>query len=172
MIYVASLSDYNDGILLGDWIRADRDPDELFEDISRMLSQSEQPIAEEWAVHDYQGFGDLPIGEYEDLTWLTGVAHGITEHGPAYAHWAATTDRTRADDETAFLDDYLGEYDSTDDLITEWIHDTYDLGRHLQDLPEHIARYLTFDEDAFLRDLRIELDIIDRPDGGVWVFSE
>jgi hypothetical protein len=52
-IYVASLSDYNDGVLHGAWINADQEADELHGDVGAMLRESIQPWAEEWAIHDY-----------------------------------------------------------------------------------------------------------------------
>lgn len=51
-IYVASLSDYNNGLLHGEWIDAGQEPDEIHEQVQAMLAESESPGAEEWAIHD------------------------------------------------------------------------------------------------------------------------
>lgn len=53
-LYVASLSDYNNGHLLGVWIDLDdaTERDEIDEAIAEMLRGSKYPVAEEWAVHD------------------------------------------------------------------------------------------------------------------------
>src|SRR5436189_4774564 len=56
-IYAATLSDYNAGRLHGAWIDADQDPEELQAEIDAMLAKSAEPVAEEWAIHDYEGFG-------------------------------------------------------------------------------------------------------------------
>ena len=60
-IYAASLSDYNAGVLHGAWIRADQDEDKIEEAITAMLERSSQPGAEEWAIHDYEGFGSIQL---------------------------------------------------------------------------------------------------------------
>ena len=58
-IYVASLADYNSGRLRGRWIDADQPAEAIREQIVEMLAESNEPIAEEWAIHDYENFGDL-----------------------------------------------------------------------------------------------------------------
>ena len=40
-----------------------------------MLARSPMPGAEEWAIHDYEGFGPLRLGEYEDLGTISQIAH-------------------------------------------------------------------------------------------------
>lgn len=65
-IYAACLASYNAGSLHGEWIDA-TDADEIREGIENMLSESRQPIAEEWAIHDYENFGGLRLSEYADL---------------------------------------------------------------------------------------------------------
>ena len=48
-IYVASLADYNAGRLHGRWIDADQPIEVIREEIAEMLTESKEPIAEEWA---------------------------------------------------------------------------------------------------------------------------
>ena len=62
-IYVASLSDYNAGQLHGKWIDADQEASNILGAVHAMLSASTEPYAEEWAIHDYEGFGDLRLGQ-------------------------------------------------------------------------------------------------------------
>ena len=57
-IYVACLAAYNNGELHGAWIDADQDADAIREEIAVILTTSPEPNAEEWAIHDYEGFGD------------------------------------------------------------------------------------------------------------------
>lgn len=73
-IYVSSLSDYNAGRLYGAWINANQDDEDIQEAISEMLSRSTESIAEEWAIHDYEGFGPLRIDEYESIEHVAKVA--------------------------------------------------------------------------------------------------
>ena len=56
-IWIASLADYNNGHLRGAWIDATQDPEDLHAATQRILSESQEPGAEEWAIHDYDGFG-------------------------------------------------------------------------------------------------------------------
>ena len=82
-IYVASLSDYNAGRLHGSWLDAAQDPEALLAGISEMLATSPEPIAEEWAIHDYEGFCGAALSEYEDVATVSKLALGVVEHGPA-----------------------------------------------------------------------------------------
>ena len=66
-IYVASLSDYNAGRLHGAWIDAAQEPEQIEAEIAWMLKQSPEPIAEEWAIHDHEGFGGVRLSEYEQV---------------------------------------------------------------------------------------------------------
>lgn len=65
-IYVACLAAYNAGQLHGEWIYADREAHEILVDIKSMLERSPQSCAEEWAVHDYEGFSSISLGEWPD----------------------------------------------------------------------------------------------------------
>ncbi len=62
-IYVACLASYNNAILHGVWIDATQSEDEIMEEIWSMLENSPEPNAEEYAIHDYEGFGNIPIHE-------------------------------------------------------------------------------------------------------------
>jgi len=64
-IYVACLASYNAGILYGQWIEVTEFADDLKARVQAMLDRSPEPYAEEWAIHDYEGFDRL--SEYEDL---------------------------------------------------------------------------------------------------------
>src|SRR5262245_60261691 len=113
-IYVASLSDYNAGILHGTWLAADQPPDELHAGVLEMLARSPTDDAEEFAIHDFEGFSHYPVHEYDSLDWISRVARGIVEQGPAFSAWAEQSDH---DDETlrGFEDVYLGEWGSVEE---------------------------------------------------------
>ncbi|MGW0019942.1 antirestriction protein ArdA [Rhodococcus sp. NPDC003382] len=87
-IYVASLADYNAGRLHGAWLDAGRDPADLQADIRAMLAAAPEPGAEEYAIHDYEGFGEARIYEHDSLELVSRIARGIAAHGLAFAAWA------------------------------------------------------------------------------------
>ncbi len=55
-IYVACLAAYNNGKLHGAWIDATQDIDDIQEQVSQMLDESPEEDAEEYAIHDYEGY--------------------------------------------------------------------------------------------------------------------
>ncbi len=58
-IYVACLAAYNAGRLHGVWIEAEQSPEDIWSEVADMLAVSPEPCAEEWAIHDHEGFGAL-----------------------------------------------------------------------------------------------------------------
>ena len=66
-IYVADLAAYNAGHLHGVWIDASLDLDDMQEQVKAMLAASPVEGAEEYAIHDFEGFDGYPLGEYEGL---------------------------------------------------------------------------------------------------------
>jgi antirestriction protein len=174
-IWVASLADYNNGILHGAWLDAARDEAELQAGIAAMLAaspltaQTGEP-AEEWAIHDYDNFGTLRIDEHGNLSWISRVAKGIAEHGLAFAAYADVME----DEEllAGFEDDYLGHYDDLHTYVEQLINDLgYD--RILdENLPASIRPYVKIDITATARDLELggDLHVVPANDGGVWIF--
>ncbi|MFD5697819.1 antirestriction protein ArdA [Streptomyces lasiicapitis] len=78
-IYVACLASYNHGVLHGEWIDATQDPDSIGHEIRLMLERSPVPGAEEFAIHDYDGFGGLKLGENETLEDLHAIALALDD---------------------------------------------------------------------------------------------
>ena len=172
-VYVASLSDYNAGILHGEWLDESQDIDELQTAVTAMLARSpSDPRAEEFAVHDYENFGACRIGEYDSMEWISAVAQGIAEHGLAFAAWA---DQCNSDTEqlVKFEEIYLGEWDSIEEYA-ERILDDFGLNRELEEaIPELLQGYVKIDVAGFARDMQAGLDItvVDKPGGAVWIFQ-
>jgi antirestriction protein len=170
-IYVASLADYNNGVLHGAWIDAARDPADIQADIDAMLAESREPGAEEFAIHDYDQFGSCRIHEHDPIELVARIARGIQEHGYAFAAWAEVHEGTpeRFDD---FSEAYLGHYDSVQDYAEQLVDD---LGytAELAKLPDSLRRYLRFDTEALAQDMEQGGDIypVGSPDGGVWIFD-
>ena len=171
-IYVASLADYNAGVLHGVWIDATADLDEINDRVERMLAASHTtPRAEEYAIHDFEGFGAYRPDEHDSLGWLQAIAAGMAEHGPAFAAWAAQCDH---DPErlAQFDDAYLGTYDSATDYA-EQLADDIGLQRMIDEhIPESLTIYVTIDIDALARDLELGGDITTvQHEQGVWIFD-
>lgn len=170
-IYVASLSDYNAGILHGDWIEADQELGELSEAVQAMLERSPTAGAEEFAIHDFEGFGLYRPGEYDSLDWISRVARGIVEHGPAFGAWA---DNCTHDDEALerFDDAYIGEWDSVAAYAEELVDDL-GLLRAVEDaVPDMLQPYVRIDIDGFAHDLELsgDLTVVEHA-RGVWLFE-
>lgn len=152
-IYVASLSDYNAGVLHGSWFNLDdfTTADELLAAIQeRVLStsptcppSSDYP-AEEWEIHDVENA--LPGWKHMSLAQLIAANNAINEHGEAFRVWL---DEMGGDPEDVeqFEDCYEGEYDSELDYIYQYVEDT----GMLSEMPENLRHY--FDFEAFARDV-------------------
>jgi antirestriction protein len=80
-IYVACLAAYNNGYLHGQWIDLDETLDTVWEQVHAILKSSPIPDAEEWAIHDYEGFEGYNLGEYEGIEKAHTLAQFILEHG-------------------------------------------------------------------------------------------
>lgn len=153
-IYVADLAAYNNGVLHGVWIDATDEVDEIWAQIRSMLAASPIHGAEEHAVHDYDGFFDLHLGEYESIEHLHSVAVGIAEHGRAFAVWAGLLDRAEWDEQLdSFEDHFEGVYDSYAEF-GEQVLELHGLDTDLARLnvPETIRDYLRVDTEALGRD--------------------
>jgi antirestriction protein len=149
-IYVASLADYNNGRLHGDWLDATADAPVIQAGIDQMLDASPEPGAEEYAIHDYDDFAGLRLGEYESIDTVVRVARGLQEHGRAFAAWAKLAGVAHADADS-FRAHYLGSWGT----IGEYAWDLeIDLGvdRYLSGIPPDLKPYIHFDARAFVRD--------------------
>jgi len=159
MIYVACLASYNAGILHGDWIDANEPVEALSEAINTILKSSPAQDAEEWAVHDYDGFGSIELGEYPDLEQVSELAGLLCEHGePFAAYWSQFCESD------GFEQAYRGEWDSREcfagDIFDELV---------APDLQSSIRTYINI--NAFARDLFV-CDYTDTSSPrGVYVFS-
>ena len=163
-IYVASLSDYNAGILHGRWISCRQDADAIREEIETMLAASPcaaryNERAEEWAIHDFDFMG-LDLNESEDLDVLAELAEALDEHGEPLT---AYLDHMGTRDASGFEEAYCGTYGSEQDYA-------YELADELMpsDAPDFLTRY--FDYEAFCRDLFLCDCFSVRVAGGVAVF--
>jgi antirestriction protein len=145
-IYVASLADYNAGRLHGRWIDAAQDPEDIWAEVQAMLKESKEPIAEEWAIHDYDDFGGLRLGEYESFEKVSLIANMMEDHSPEIvaAYLSENEDAPLGD----ISEYYCGQWDSEKAYAYEYVEEC---GWGGISVPEELQNYL--DWDAIVRDL-------------------
>jgi len=187
MIYVACLAAYNNGTLHGLWIDAEREPDEIMEDIEWMLSWSpeanpcnphEWAKQHDWAIHDREGFCGFDIDENDNLERISAIAIAIgslsEDDRQAFEVWNPD-DSIEADEIIEkFREAFYGVYDSKEDFASEWIEqcgvDFAKMEVNLGTGKVSIETYI--DYDAIVRDLEIDLFILERKDSKVYAFRK
>ena len=155
IIYVACLAAYNAGQLHGEWINADQETHEIYANIKSMLGSSPEPFAEEWAVHDYEGFGSISLSEWPDIERVSTPAKLFVAHGEPFSIWYETQDGSNFDIlelEEMFLEQWQGSFESETDFAHKLLED---LGQ-LSELPEWAQIY--FDYESYARDLHLSGD--------------
>lgn len=144
-IYVACLAAYNNGILHGCWINADQDTDGIWSGINAMLKASPIDGAEEYAIHDYEGFEGASLSEYQGIESVAELAAFIAEHGKIggkLVEYFGNLDDAR----DAIEDHYAGQYQSIDDFAQE-------LTEQSTQIPECLRYYIDWEHMG--RDLEI-----------------
>ncbi|MDQ7903064.1 antirestriction protein ArdA [Phytohabitans sp. ZYX-F-186] len=172
-IWVGSLADYAAGYLHGAWLDAALDPDDLAKAVQFVLRNSHERDGEEFGIFDYEGFGSEVtslLGEYPSLKTVSKIAQGIAEHGQAFAAWAAYVGPEQTEQLDRFEDHYLGEWDSMH-AYAEHLLEECEGYRVVDDAPEWLRPYLKVDVEGYSRDLGYDLHVVERPEGGVWVFD-
>ncbi|CAB5601445.1 Antirestriction protein [Pseudomonas putida] len=148
-IYVADLSAYNSGYLHGVWIDASEEVDAIQEQINAMLAASPVPDAEEYAIHDYEGFDGYALGEYAGIDTAHEVACFIEEFpafgGALLAQFSSIEEARKAADE-----DYCGCYESLADYAQELTEET-------TVIPESLSYYINY--EAMARDMELNGDV-------------
>jgi antirestriction protein len=152
-IYVACLAAYNHGILHGESLDV-TDPDALNAQTQAMLAASPIPAAEEWAIHDYEGFGSYTVSEYAGLTELCEIADFIQEAGEDLASGLLSYFGGALDDAlTAYHENYQGEFDDLAAYAEQLAEDCGELAS----VPERYRQYIDF--EAMGRDMNLNGDI-------------
>ncbi len=161
-IYVACLAAYNNGILHGQWIDAAQGIDGIWEDVKSILKSSPIEGAEEWAIHDYEGFGSYKVSEYEGLDSVSEIAEFIEERGEIGAELLAYySDINEA--KKAFDEQHAGSYTSVADFAQ-------DLTEQTGEIPKHLEFYIDYERMG--RDMELSGDIftIEIENGEVHIF--
>ncbi|MGE6699631.1 antirestriction protein ArdA [Hyphomonas sp. NPDC076900] len=149
-IYVACLAAYNSGILHGRWIVATT-PEEAQAEVRAMLAESPVPGAEEWAIHDYEGFEGICLSEHAAFDTVCELADFVGEHGRVaaklYSHFGNGLTEARA----AF-ENYAGQYQTAGAFAEEMIRETG------TEIPSSLQYYI--DWQALARDMALNGEIL------------
>lgn len=139
-IYVACLAAYNNGYLHGRWIDATSGEYHIWSEVKIMLEASPIDGAGEFAVHDFEGFHGISIGEYTSFKTIAALAEFVAEHGELgaelynYFH--------DLDDAVSYLEDsYIGAYDSVADYVQELTEET-------TSIPDNLSYYIDYEKMA------------------------
>jgi antirestriction protein len=149
-IYVACLASYNNGQLHGAWIDASQDAWAIWEEVRRMLAASPQPDAEEYAIHDYEGFAGAGVSESAGFDQVAALAAFIVEHGRLGAEVLTYLGGDLAEAQEALADQYLGCHFSLADHMQEVMEET-------MPIPEALRFYI--DWLAMARDAECSGDL-------------
>lgn len=176
-IYVASLTDYNAGILHGTWIDADHEPDVLQECVNEMLAASPTAerygiVAEEWRIDDFDNWGPhLAVHEFDSLETISELAQGLITHGAAFGAWIEATGERTDEVIAAFEEHYFGEYTSAEDF-GEHLLESYGITLdELPNIPEGLRPYVQIDIGGWVRDMRLSGEITTVESiAGIYVF--
>lgn len=172
-IYVASLSDYNDGRLEGKWFDlADySNASELMEAIQEMLDDltkkyNDGEVREEWAVHDYEGIPSTLASEYmgeQDFQQLYDIAEVADDRGIPVEVLVERAGDTGSDDYQALADSLMFVVDGNDesDIVSEYEDQLGGLGNefwsnhiYIDDVTERVM--YGEDVDRFREDILYE----------------
>ena len=151
-VYVACLASYNSGCLFGRWIDVGEDEAALRSEVAAMLKASPEPHAEEWALHDFEGFSGIEIREYESFSNVVALAAFAEEHGSLGAEVLNYYGGDLEDARTALEDRYAGAYSSLEDFAEETASE------HFASVHESMRGYI--DYEAIGRDMALSGDII------------
>lgn len=154
-IYVACLAAYNAGQLHGEWINANQETHEIYADIKSMLEKSPESCAEEWAVHDYEGFSSISLSEWPDIERVSTLAKLIVANGEPFSIWYENQDGSNFDVselEEMFLEQWQGTFESETDFANKLLEES----GQLSEIPVWAQNY--FDYESYARDLNLSGD--------------
>ena len=163
--FITNLGKYNEGELVGEWVKFPTTAEELKEVFKRIGNGQKDDFGqpyEEWFITDYDCYVDglySKLGEYENLDELNYLASKLDEMSESeYAQFQAGMemgDHCGSLQEIINLTENLDCYEVYPD-----IHDYDDLGRYyieeldVMQVPEHLQNYI--DYEAYGRDVALE----------------
>ena len=158
-VYLANQGRYNEGVLVGTWLKLPCDKDKL-QTVLTTIGINEQ--YEEFFICDYQCLlSNLHINEYSSLDDLNELAKRIEELTDYDFEKLGAVLECESNTSIAEILELIDELDSfdlldgidTDYAIGEYFVEVSDL---LHGIPDHIQRY--FDFESYGRDIRLELN--------------
>lgn len=149
-LYIADLAAYNSGHLHGIWIDATDDIEDIKGAVKTMLDNSPVSDAEEFAIHDYEGFEGYEISEYQGIESAHDIACFIEQHGKMGAALLAHYGDDVEFAQQTINDDYYGCYSSTADFAEEHTE-------QIIKIPKPLEFYI--DYDSMARDWEMGGDI-------------
>lgn len=163
-IYVACLAAYNNGWLHGAWIDVEDDAETVRARIGAMLKASPIAGAEEYAIHDHEGFGGLEIAEYAGIDRVVAIGAFLRERGMLGALVLMHLDGDLDQAVEALDERYHGVFKRLADCFQ-------DLTEETTVIPENLRYYI--DYEAMARDavLNGEIFTIETAHDEVHVFS-
>lgn len=169
-IYVADLAAYNAGELVGEWIELSPDThaDDIYETVDSILRRGEIIVAadvqdyveasphEEYAIHDYEGFGPIRINEYDSFGTILEHVERMADDPDRYFAYLEHCGEHYADGYDP--GDVIGPWDSMLDIAYEHVESYI-----LPDIPDGARQTVEnyFDFEAFARDLEMEGSFIE-----------
>lgn len=135
-VYVACLAAYNAGTLHGQWVDLSAVSELSFDEdgmaavlqqcIDLILSESPEPGAEEWAIHDSQGLPKVLMGEWPELSELAAFTRqwelaSEDSDDDAFKSWCDAIGEVRTYED--FQDAYMGSWDSEADFAEQFYAD-------------------------------------------------
>jgi len=149
-IYVACLAAYNNGVLHGAWIDVTQSFHDIQDEVKVMLASSPVSDAEEYAIHDYEGFEGYKISEYQGLKSVHDIACFIEEYGAVGASILDHACDDIQEAENIMLNQRNGKYASLADFAQQ-------LSEETNDIPEHLKYYIDYERMG--RDMELSGDI-------------
>ena len=163
--FITNLGKYNEGVLVGEWVKFPTTAEELQKVFERIGIGSKDDFGrpyEEWFITDYDCYVDglyEMLGEYENLDELNYLASKLEElDDHDYEHFQAAM---QVSDYTGSVKDLINLIDNLDKYeIYPGVEAYSDLGHYyidevgVMEIPEHLANYI--DYEAYGRDVAID----------------
>lgn len=137
-IYVADLAAYNNGKLHGVWIDANEALEDIQKQVKEMLAKSPEGFAEEYAIHDYEGFKGYSLSEYAGIQSVHEIAGFIEEYPDLAGQLLNHFDGDIGEAKKAMEENYSGCYESLADYAQELTEQT-------GEIPENLAFYIDYE---------------------------
>ena len=163
--FITNLGKYNEGELIGEWVKFPTTPEELQNVFTRIGIGAKDDFGntyEEWFISDYDCYVDglyEKLGEYASLDELNYLASKLDElNADEYYHFQAAME---VSDYTGSIKDLINLMDNLDKYdIYLGVENDEDLGRYYieelgaMEVPEHLKGYI--DYEAYGRDIALD----------------